>query len=320
MNVLARAARNAAGLVLEVFREFNRDECIPLAGSLAFFTLFSFGPILALVVDIASMLVEPGVVQEQVVSILGGAFGSEVADHARDALTRLHAHPIHHPIARIGGIALLLFAATMVLAQAQQALNRVWGVERRDGFGAFLVKRVVSLGVILVLVVVLLTSLVVTAIIGSLGPQLDLVLPEGARSQVIGAVNTGVSFGLLAFLAAVVNRVLPEARIPWSDAVIGGLVTAFLLTAGHAVIGWILRATAMASAFGASQSLALLLFWVFYSSAIVLWGAEFTKVVARRRGHVVVPERGARRRRRTWVARMVRNMRRSRVVSRRSPS
>lgn len=305
MNAVARELRRGAGLVFEVFHEFTRDECIPLAGSLAFFTLFSFGPILALVVDIASMLVEPGVVREQVVAIIGVAFGGQVGEHAREALGQLHAHQIQHPVARVGGVALLLFAATMVLAQAQQALNRVWGVERGGGFGGFLVKRLVSLGVIVGLVVVLLTSVVISATVSSLGPQMDLLLPEGTRSTVVGAANAGISFALLAFIAAIVNRVLPEARIPWSDAWVGGLVTAFLLTAGHAVIGWILSATAMASAFGASQSLALLLFWVFYSSAIVLWGAEFTKVVARRRGHVVVPEPGARRSGRTLV-RMVR--------------
>jgi membrane protein len=303
--VVGRALRDAAGLVLEVFHEFGRDECIPLAGSLAFFTLFSFGPILALVVDTASMLVEPDVVREQVVSIIGVAFGMQVGEHASDALTRLHANQLRHPVARIGGIALLLFAATMVLAQAQQALNRVWGVERHDGFGGFVLKRLVSLGVIVGLVVVLLTSVLISAAVSSVGPQMDLVLPEGTRSQVVGAANAGISFALLACIAAVVNRVLPEARIPWSDATIGGFVTAVLLTAGHSIIGWILSATAMASAFGASQSLALLLFWVFYSSAIVLWGAEFTKVVARRRGHVVTPEPGARRSRRGLV-RMVR--------------
>ncbi|MEZ4236862.1 MAG: YihY/virulence factor BrkB family protein [Myxococcota bacterium] len=188
----------------------------------------------------------------------------------------------------------------MVLAQAQQALNRVWAVERRAGFRGFVFKRLVSLGLIFGLVVLLFTSMTTSAVVGSLGPRLDLVLPEGVRALVIGAGNAGISFALLALVAALMHGILPEARIPWSDAAIGGLVTAFLLAAGHA-IGWILSATPMASIFGASQSLALLLFWVFYSSAIVLWGAEFTKVVARRRGHEVAPSEGATRTRRTLV-------------------
>jgi membrane protein len=293
--------RRAWGLIAEVFQEFGRDECIPLAGSLAFFTLFSFGPILALVVDIASFAVDPGAVRAQILEMSGGVFGSEVADQTRVALEQLRERQLEHPAARVAGIALLLFAATMVLAQAQQALNRVWAVERRAGFRAFLFKRLVSLGVIVGLVVVLLASMMISAVVGSLGPQLNEILPEGVKSLVIGAANAGISFALLAFVAATVHRVLPEARIPWSDAAIGGVVTAFLLTAGHAIIGWVLSATSMASTFGASQSLALLLFWVFYSSAIVLWGAEFTKVVARRRGHEIAPSEGARRTRRSII-------------------
>jgi membrane protein len=143
--------------------------------------------------------------------------------------------------------------------------------------------------------------MLITTVVGSLGPQLNEILPEGVKSLVIGAANSGITFALLVLVAAMVHRVLPEARIPWSDAALGGLVTAFLLTAGHAIIGWVLSATAMASIFGASQSLALLLFWVFYSSAIVLWGAEFTKVVARRRGHEVTPTAGATRTHRTII-------------------
>jgi membrane protein len=287
--------RRAWDLIAEVFREFSRDECIPLAGSLAFFTLFSFGPLLALVVDLASVAVEPGVTRAQIVDLSGTAFGNEVAEQTRVALEQLREHQLEHPLARVAGIGLLLFAATMVLAQAQHALNRVWAVERRAGFGSFVFKRLVSLGVIVGLVVLLLASMLISAAVGSLGPELNEILPAGMKSLVIGAANAGISFALLAFVAALLHRILPEVHIPWSDAAIGGLITAFLLTAGHAIIGWVLSATPMASTFGASQSLALLLFWVFYSSAIVLWGAEFTKVVARRRGHEIAPWEGANR-------------------------
>ncbi|MEZ4242115.1 MAG: YihY/virulence factor BrkB family protein, partial [Myxococcota bacterium] len=301
LRAIGRGLRTAVAVIIEVFHEFVRDECVPLAGSLAFFTLFSFGPILALVVDIASVAVEPGIIRAELVSSIGAMFGTPVAEQTRVALEQLRERQLDHPVARVAGVALLLFAATMVLAQAQQALNRVWAVERRAGFRGFVFKRLVSLGLIFGLVVLLFTSMTTSAVVGSLGPRLDLVLPEGVRALVIGAGNAGISFALLALVAALMHGILPEARIPWSDAAIGGLVTAFLLAAGHAIIGWILSATPMASIFGASQSLALLLFWVFYSSAIVLWGAEFTKVVARRRGHEVAPSEGATRTRRTLV-------------------
>ena len=295
MGAVWRGVQLTSEILAEVFREFARDDCIPLAGSLAFFTLFSFAPILALVVDLASLLVAPALIEEHLAFFLEIIFGPAVADQSQHLLEALRERQIGSPVARIAGIALLLFAATMVLSQAQRALNRVWAVERRAGFGGFLFKRLVSMGVIVGLVIVLLASVVVSAVVSSLGPQLDRILPAGVGSQVIGLGNAGISFGLLVLAAVLVHRVLPEARIPWSDAAIGGVVTAGLLTAGHQIIGWVLSETPIASSFGAAQSLALLLFWVFYSSGIVLWGAEFTKVIARRRGHIVAPVLGAER-------------------------
>ena len=282
-------------LIREVFREFIADDCIGFASSLAFFTLFSFPPIVALVVDIASLAVGPEMAQGQLSVILGELVGVEVAAQAQEALVALRQRQLDRPLARLGSIGLLLFAATMVLAQLQQALNRVWNVAPASGLTRFFVKRVVSIAVILVLVLLLLGSLLVSAVLGAVGPQLDQFLPETATSAVINSANAGISFGAMTLVTIALLKLLPEVKIPWSDAAIGGMVTAVLLTLGQEVISFIVSTLSMGSSFGAARSLALLLFWVFYSSGIVLWGAEFTKVVCRRRGHEAPPADGVKR-------------------------
>ncbi|MEZ4236863.1 MAG: hypothetical protein R3F59_12055 [Myxococcota bacterium] len=98
LRAIGRGLRTAVAVIIEVFHEFVRDECVPLAGSLAFFTLFSFGPILALVVDIASVAVEPGIIRAELVSSIGAMFGTPVAEQTRVALEQLRERQLDsHP-------------------------------------------------------------------------------------------------------------------------------------------------------------------------------------------------------------------------------
>ncbi len=150
-----------------------------------------------------------------------------------------------------------------------------------------------SLGLLLSLVVLLLLSLAMTTVMGLLDPHLASLLPEWIVGVLMSRSKDALTFATLALLCTAVHSVLPEAKIPLGDALIGGLATAALLAIGQELIGWFIATAAMGSAFGAARSLALLLFWVFYSAGILLWGAELTKVVARRRGHVAPPITGA---------------------------
>ncbi|HHO49279.1 MAG TPA: YihY/virulence factor BrkB family protein [Deltaproteobacteria bacterium] len=296
MRWLLGLSRGGWRLIAEVFREFIHDDCVPLAGSLAFFTLFSFPPILALVVDIASLLVEPELARAQTPILLENVFGEPVGEQARLILREVRRTGSERPLARLGGIGILVFAATMILAQAQQALNRVWGVRRRAGLRRFLIKRLISLSLLLGMVLLLLLSLAGTTALGVVEGMVDphlSALPEGLTSPLITRSKAALTFATLALVCSALHQILPEARVPLGDALIGGLATAALLTVGQEVIGWVIATAAMGSAFGAARSLALLLFWVFYSAGILLWGAELTKVVARRRGHHVDPVEGA---------------------------
>jgi len=169
----------------------------------------------------------------------------------------------------------------------------VWGVQSRRGLKGFAIKRGIALALLLGFVVVLLASIASGAILGALGDRLDGLLPVGWSSTALVWTAEGVGFVLLALVTTAMHRWLPEARVPLSNVLWGGLVTAVLLQGGQVVISQIIAATSPGSVYGTARSLALLLFWVFYASALFLWGAEFIKVLARWRGHDCTPVRGA---------------------------
>lgn len=291
---LRSRSRQLVSVIREVFREFSRDDCVTMAGSLAFFTLFSFPPILLIVVDLAGLLVDPEIARAEILSLSYEIAGATAREQTRAVLDAVGTPATTSLAGTIASLAMLLFAATMVLAQTQQALNRVWGVVHRSGgLKHFLVRRVISFAMILGLVVLLLLSLASSAVLAVLGDQIAAVFPAGWTGPLLTAATAGIYYALVSLVLVLVFKLLPEAKVPWSDAIPGALLTGLLLGGGREVIGWVLTQLSLGSAFGAAQSLAILLFWVFYSSAILLWGAELTKVMARRRGHRVEPEAGA---------------------------
>jgi membrane protein len=154
-------------------------------------------------------------------------------------------------------------------------------------------KRVFSFGMILGLAFLLLVSLVLSAALAAFGDSLGRMLPDGLSGSVLQAINFGVSFAVISLVFAAIFRVLPDARIRWRDVWVGAVATALLFVVGKSLIGIYLGRSNPGEVFGAAGSLALLLVWVYYSSMIVLFGAEFTQAWAERRGGGVVPQRGA---------------------------
>ena len=189
------------------------------------------------------------------------------------------------------GIAALLFGATGAFAQLQKALNRAWEVEEASEGGGIkdvILKRVLSFGMVLTIAkFMLLVSLAVTAVLGALGSAASEVAGDGVVGAGMQVVNFVVSLGVVAALFAVLFKYLPDAEIRWKDVWVGALVTAVLFTIGKSLIGLYLAHAEPGSAFGAAGSLALILIWVYYSSLIVLVGAEFTQAWAEEVGEGV---------------------------------
>jgi membrane protein len=165
---------------------------------------------------------------------------------------------------------------------------------RQGGIKNMVTKRILSLGMILGVAFLLLVSLALSAALSAVGGMIGRLIPGG--SEVVAQIfNFILSFVVITGLFAAIYKVLPDARISWKDVRVGAVVTALLFTIGKMLLGLYLGRSNPGEAFGAAGSLALLLVWIYYSSMIVLFGAEFTQAWAIRHGSGIVPKEGARR-------------------------
>jgi len=277
-------------------QEFMDDDCTTMAAALSYYTVFSLPPLLVLILLLVGAVMDPQDVQGSLEGNLQSLMGPKAGQTVRTILE--HAQLPGHGglIATVIGIGALILGAAGVFGQLQAALNRAWGVKpdpRQGGIKNFLVKRLFTFGMILALAFLLLVSLVLSAALAAFGGALGRWLPAGFSATLLQVINFAISFGVIALLFGAMFRVLPDAKIRWHDVWIGATVTAFLFVVGKTAIGIYLGHSNPGQAFGAAGSLALLLVWIYYSSMILLFGAEFTQVWADQRGSGVVPERGA---------------------------
>jgi membrane protein len=196
----------------------------------------------------------------------------------------------------IVGLVILLVGATGSFAALQNALNRVWHVKPDPNVGgvrAFVVKRLWSFGMILAVVFLMIVSLIFSAVLAALGNWARGYLPGGLSATLLQIVGTLVSLAVLTALFGAMFRVLPDAKIAWTDAWFGGLITGILFTLGQAALGIYLGKSGVASIYGAAGSFVLIVLWLYYASLIVLFGAEWTKARASTDGRFVEPEEGA---------------------------
>lgn len=185
---------------------------------------------------------------------------------------------------------LLLIGASGVFAQLQQALNIVWNVQAKPnkGIGEFIRKRLLSFGMVLVIGFLLLVSLILSAILSGIG-KLEINLFSGL-TPIWQLLNFAISFGFISLLFALIYKYLPDVKTRWKDVWVGATITALLFTLGKFLIGIYLGRGSLGSAYGAAGSLIIFLAWVFYSAQILLFGAEFTQVYARKYGRTIRPD------------------------------
>lgn len=282
------ALNDYVGLVKTTAREWSEDKAARLGAALAYYSVFSIGPLVLLAAGIASLIFGQDAAQGKVVDEIKGTVGEPVAK----ALQQMLAHGSQSGWgtgATIFGVVALLFGASGVFGQLQDALNTVWKVAPKPGRGIWgiISDRFLSLTMVLGTGFLLLISLVLSAALSALSNSLNALFPGGAIVWQI--VDQVVSFIVIGLLFAMIFRLLPDAQVAWRDVWIGAALTALLFSLGKFLLGWYLGREGVTSGFGAAGSLVIILLWVYYSSQILLFGAEFTRVYAQQFGSGVKP-------------------------------
>jgi len=280
------------GAVKHAVMDFVEDDCMSMAAALAYYTAFSLPPLLVLIVTVAGWIWAPeavtGQVRRQVTDVIGEGGWQQV-----QSMMKAAGEQSNGTWAAIIGIIALLFGATGVMVQLQTSLNKTWEVEpdpEQGGIRHFLIKRLLSLAMIIAIAFLLLVSLVLTATLKAMAGIVTGWLPAGIATWVPLAVDFTVSLIVFTLLFAGMFKWLPDVR--WRDTWIGAVVTVLLFMAGKFALG-IYFGIADTGQYGAAAAFVLLLLWAYYSGMIFLLGAEFTQVWARRDGRRILPETGA---------------------------
>ena len=276
------------GLLKQTFTEWSNDKVPRLGAALAYYTVFAIVPLLIIIIAIIGLVYGQEAAQSYILDQIAGLVGEQSANAIRDMIHRAN-QPSTGIVATVVAVVTLLFGASGLFGQLQDALNTIWGVEPKPGRGIWgLIKdRFLSFMAVLGTGFLLLVSLVLSAALSAFGKWFGGWLP--APELVLQALNLIISFGVITVLFAMMFKLLPDARIAWSDVWVGGAITALLFTLGKFLIGLYLGKSDVGSAYGAAGSLVIVLLWVYYSAQILLFGAEFTQVYANTSGASIVP-------------------------------
>lgn len=297
MPDIDRIARDGANILKQTVREFLDDECPRMAAALAYYTIFSLPPLLLILITLTGLFLNPQVVETWIGTQVGDLLGPETAKQIQTIVENAQARVEGgFSMGLILSIAALLVGATGAFTQMQKALNTAWEVERdpdHGGITVLLMKRILSLGMIVVVAFLLLVSLVLSSLISTFAGQFSELLPGGVSGTLVWTIDSAVSLLVITILFAAIFRYLPDAKISWSDVWIGSFATAGLFVLGKFLIGLYIGQSDPGQAYGAAAALAILLIWVYYSSMILFLGAEFTQIWTRRHGVGIQPAEGA---------------------------
>jgi len=248
--------------------------------SLAYYSIFSMGPLVVVVISIAALVFQREGVQQQVVNSIKGVIGDKGAE-AIGAMLGGAGTTGQGAFATIIGTATLLFAAIGVVVQLKEALNTVWEAEaeRHSGLWGFVREYVLSFAGVLAVGFLLLISMLLAAGLSAVGKYMGGALPE----PLMHALSFMVSFLTTSAMFALIFKWMPDAEVDWQDVILGAVGTAALFEIGKFVISFYIGKQGLESTYGASASIVVILIWVYYSAQILLFGAEFTHARSKQR-------------------------------------
>lgn len=290
MRGVRRRALPLMQSALELWLERNAFQH---AGALAFYTLFSLAPLVIIVVAIIGAVFGEEAARGQVAAGIQGMIGPQAAEAVEEAVlsSRVESAGL---LPTLIGVGALLFGATTVFAQMQASLNSFWGVvarPSRSGISIFVKTRLLSLGLVLVIGFLLLTSFLMSVGIVALIRFAEAWIPVPSALMVV--VDIALSLAVATALFATTFKLLPDVVLQWRDVWKAGVITAVLFVCGQYLISLYLTTMAPASTYGAAASLVLVLMWVYYSSLILFFGTAVSKMSILQRGDEVVPKRTA---------------------------
>jgi membrane protein len=276
--------------------DFMDDKVLKLSASLAYYTIFSVAPMLIIIIFLCDLFLGKEAIENNVYDQIKGLVGSDAAVQIQDMIKNATLSPDAGWATILGGVTLVI-GATGVFAEIQDSINLIWRLKAKPkkGLLKMLLNRLLSFSLVVSMGFILLVSLVVNGLMELLNKRLAILFPELAVVTIY-VLNMAITVIVITSLFAIIFKVLPDARIRWKDVLVGSITTALLFMLGKFGIGYYLGASHINSSYGAAGSIVIILLWVYYSAAILYFGAVFTRVYIQYRGSTIYPNEYA-----VWV-------------------
>lgn len=272
---------------------FLDDNAFKLSASLSYYTIFALGPLLIIIISLSAIFYGEDVVEGRLFQQLRDLIGSEAAIQIQNILS--NAQQTHATtLGAIIGFVVLFIGATGVFTEIQGSINFIWSVRAKPkkSWLKYLLNRLLSFSLVIGLGFVLLVSLIVNALLNLLSETLTKKFPHFPVG-LFNLTNSLIILAVITCLFAVIYKILPDAIISWKDAWIGSIFTAAFFLLGKFLIGYYLGKSNLGVTYGAAASVVIILTWVYYSSLILYFGAEFTKIYALHSGEGIRPKQTA---------------------------
>ena len=276
-------------LLKDSFNGFSTDKVFKLSGSLAYFTVFSIGPMLLVIIFFADLFYGREAVEGTVYGQIKGFVGPNVAAQVQEIIKNASLSGKRNITAIIGFVTLII-GATTVFAEIQDSINTIWNLKSKPerGWLKMILNRLLSFSIVVSLAFLLLVSLIVNGLMEALGNRLQNIFP-GVAVILIYIVNLLLTFIVITLLFGIIFKVLPDAKIKWKDVLTGAVTTAILFMIGKFGITFYIGSSHIGSTYGTAGSIVIILVWIYYSAIILYFGAEFTKAYAATYGNRIYP-------------------------------
>jgi membrane protein len=270
--------------------EFIHDNGMKLSASLSYYTIFSMGPILIIIISLAGIFWGREAVQGKIYGEINGLVGNAAALQIQEIIQNIEKSQLGTSGALIG-FAVLLVGATGVFTEMQDSINYIWSIRAKPkrGFVKLIINRLISFSLLIGLGFLLMVSLIINAVLDLLHETIQRYF-DGLSVYIFQGLNFISILAVITCLFAVIFKVLPDATIRWRDSFVGAGFTSLLFLVGKSLISFYVANSSIGVTYGAAASIIILLLWVYYTSIILFYGAEFTKVYTLNHGSGITPD------------------------------
>lgn len=265
-------------LIKQTTKEWIKNDVSIYAASISYYTLFSIGPMITIVIWLLGIIFKQEAVDGQVYALLQNMVNESVAKLVQEMVIKAGEQTRQGLWATSLGLVITLYSAASIVVQMKEVLDKIWHRKHEHNKATLAKKYLLGLAGIFGIGLILLMSGLMSALVSVLGQTFFVILPF--TKMIVRLANHVVVFISISLFLAAMFKYLPNMRLRWKAVIPGALFTTTLFLIGKVIFGWYMATQTLGSMYGAASSFVVFIMWVYFSAQIIFYGAEFTQVYA----------------------------------------